>query len=65
LKKQKKESKDTGDKKKKKAKINETNEGKEDDDDDNKHIVLLSEEDNIKLPFTFDSLEEGQYFNIN
>jgi hypothetical protein len=65
LKKQKKESKDTGDKKKKKkAKINETNEG-EDDDDDNEHIVLLSKEDKMKLPFTFDSSEEGQYFNIN
>jgi GAG-pre-integrase domain/Integrase core domain len=65
LKKQKKESKDTGDKKKKKkAKMNETNEG-EDDDDDDEHIVLLSKEDKMKLPFTFDSSEEGQYFNIN
>jgi gag-polypeptide of LTR copia-type len=55
LKKRKKESKDTGDKKKKKkVKMNETNEG-DDDDDDDEHIVLLSEEDNMKLPFTFDS----------
>jgi hypothetical protein len=65
LKKRKKKSKDTGDKKKKKAKMNETNEGDDDDDDDDEHIVLLSEEDNMKLPFTFDSSEEGQYFNIN
>jgi hypothetical protein len=44
--------------------MNETNEGEDDDDDDNEHIVLLSKEDNMKLPFTFDSLEEGQYFNL-
>ena len=43
-------------------KTNETNERDDDDDDDDKHIVLLSVN---KLPFTFDSLEEGQYFNIN
>ena len=40
------------------------NKGEEDDEDD-EHIVLLSEEDSNILPFTFDSLEEGQYFNIN
>jgi hypothetical protein len=42
--------------------MNEMNEG---DDDDDEHIVFFSEEDNMKLPFTFDSSEEGQYFNIN
>jgi hypothetical protein len=45
--------------------MNETNEGEEDDDDDNEHIVLLSEKDNMELPFTFNASEESQYSIIN